>query len=215
MKSHKKTPAIRLVLGLISPKRCEDLLLDWVNLRNEDAAACLQLLKRYRDVFEGLLPVTSTALLSYRDLLRKAWKATPDARRRDWYLFQLRMLFQYQVNARRMGLDPDQLSEEAMRGNEQAGKQLKLLTEPALIDTPIEAALFYLQTRAASRIRICPNLDCPARYFLKSTSNPKQTSCSPECADWVRRDSKRRWWTENRGASADEIYKGERKKGSA
>src|SRR2546427_9719861 len=200
MKSRKKVPPKSLVLGLISAERCESLLISWVNLHNE-SSACLKLLRDYNDVFQSVLPISSAALFSCRRLLRKTWEA-PDARHRDYYLSVLRIYFQHHVNARAAGADVDTLSHQALAGDTEAERRLQALLEPGLTDTTLEAALFYLQTRAGSRIRCCPNPDCSAKYFLKSPTNPKQTSCSPDCADVVRRARKRQWWTDNRSKGA-------------
>jgi hypothetical protein len=72
------------------------------------------------------------------------------------------------------------------------GNHSNSLPEDAEIN-PLSAAIFYFQARLASRARLRPNPPCSAPYFFKDQSNPKQRSCSPECADWVRRDNKRRW----------------------
>jgi hypothetical protein len=214
MKSRKKTPAIGLVLGLISPKRCEDLLYELVNLQ-EETSACWRLFRRFPEVFAVFqADEMLVRAIEYRNRLRHAWEA-PNARRRDWYLYEIRHAFQTRLKALQMGIDLNQALIDAVKGDQEGMEKVRSVSDPGLTESPLEAALYYLQTRAASRIRICPNPDCSAKYFLKSPSNPKQTACSPECADWVRRASKRRWWTENRGASADEIYKGEGKKGVA
>jgi hypothetical protein len=215
MKSRKKHPP--LVLGLLPPARCEELVVEWANLLDE-LEAYLRFVRKYPDVFKGVLsPMLVTfssssesLLRTFRDQLRKAWTAT-DAWRRDWYLFHLRQGFQFQLTARQRGLcvdDQRQLLEKALAGDKEANKQWLELMEPSpeLIDAPIEAALRYLQTRAARRMLRCPNPDCQT-YFLKSPTNPKQTSCSPECADLIRRATKQRWWKENRGAGATEIYR--------
>jgi len=190
---------------MVSAERAERLLLAWSNLR-DDPKACLALLINHQDVFQDVLPIKSTSLFSLRRVLRDAWVAS-DARHRDWYLFQLRLYFQHLINSRKAGVDVDEVSEKAMTGDKDAAQQLLELTKLGDTPTAIEAVLFYLQTRLGSRLRYCPNPDCAAPYFIKSPSNPKQTACSPECADWVRKESKRRWWAENRGAGAGDLYR--------
>ena len=58
--------------------------------------------------------------------------------------------------------------------------------------TPSEQALIYL-FKSASKLRCCPNPECPARYFFALRRNQKY--CSLKCAQAAEREQKRDWWS--------------------
>jgi hypothetical protein len=62
--------------------------------------------------------------------------------------------------------------------------------------TPFEAAVFYFQTSIADLAKHCGNSECPAPYFI--AIKKWQKYCSEKCAGPAARESKRRWWQENR-----------------
>ncbi len=175
------------ILGAISARDAEVLLLDWANLpawgyptvgagkRLRDDSV-KRMLTHHSEIFAFLSDEKEVELLltEVRNWLKRAWDA-PDVRHRDWYLFITR--YQY---------------------------QLRIIGDHRLIPdvpdvTPFEAALFHL-TRIADRMRHCPNPDCSAPYFFRALGKKVQKFCSPECGDPSRRESKSRWWAENRGA---------------
>jgi hypothetical protein len=78
---------------------------------------------------------------------------------------------------------------------EEAKGLLEREAEPPEI-THFEAAVFYLQTSVAERAKYCGGPHCPAPYFV--ATKRWQKYCTEECAGPALRESKRRWWTENR-----------------
>jgi hypothetical protein len=173
------------ILGVISAKQAEKLLLDLVNLpipvfRSKEWPLDPNALKRIRlrhpRVFsfmgkddEGLKLLVGNV----QHFLRLAWDA-PDSREREWNLFMARFVYV-----------------QAEIGTGPFGQMFAKLTFPLLPDkTPFEGAMFYL-TRMTHRMQRCPG-SCPAPYFLKTKKGQK--FCSPECADPSRRESKLRWY---------------------
>lgn len=71
-----------------------------------------------------------------------------------------------------------------------------LLLLPEVPLTSFEAAMFYLQTQLTDSLRRCPNPTCPAPYFFATKKGQK--FCSTVCAEPAQRESKRKWWNENR-----------------
>ena len=57
--------------------------------------------------------------------------------------------------------------------------------------TPFEQALLYL-LKSYAKLRCCPHLECPARYFFALRRN--QRYCSVKCAQIAEREQKRDWW---------------------
>jgi hypothetical protein len=172
------------ILGLISAKQAEKLLLDWVNLQNTPKA-----LERMRlqhpQIFGFIERDASFKELAgnVRHFLRLAWDA-PDSRHRDWQLFRARYAYGQAENGRAFG------------------EKFASLTYPGVPDgTPFEAAMFYL-TRLTHRMLHCPNPACAAPYFFKPIGTKVQKFCSPECANPSRKESKRRWWNTKRGKTA-------------
>lgn len=52
----------------------------------------------------------------------------------------------------------------------------------------------------AHYLRICPNSDCRARYFIAGRKDQKY--CSPVCAEPAKLAAKRKWWNTNRGSES-------------
>jgi hypothetical protein len=57
-----------------------------------------------------------------------------------------------------------------------------------------ELALMYCM-RSAERLRVCPNTECVAPYFIAQRRTQKY--CSEKCAQPSQREFKRRWWDEH------------------
>jgi hypothetical protein len=57
--------------------------------------------------------------------------------------------------------------------------------------TPLEQGLIYL-FKSVDKVRCCPTLECPARYFFAERRN--QRYCSEQCAQIAEREQKREWW---------------------
>ena len=72
---------------------------------------------------------------------------------------------------------------------------LNRIGDPPTYALPLETLVYYFR-RNSDRALHCQNPDCPAPYFFRKKKG--QESCSTKCAEWSRRESKRRWWNENR-----------------
>jgi hypothetical protein len=192
------------ILGAISSTQAERLLTDWANvpgtwplvddeasyLRTNDALA--RFVRRYPDIDSD---VPSLQIIVLRDFLRKAWDAI-DPRNRDWFLFKFRdMYLQVMLRVRAVTSEgeygPMPLLIPATVAEAQAA--IGPRNDPPPI-TRIEAAVIHLQ-RSSKALR-CPNPTCSAPYFFATKQGQK--FCSPECATPSRRESKRRWWHENK-----------------
>ena len=207
--SHKKRGQI---LGVISPVRAERLLVDVANLPvaewwvAEWRAALDRILSRYPEIFGALdnpdhpglgliredatdtpvgrltLATVDAIVAQLAHYLRRAWDAQ-DLRHREWYLFEMRREYQIRVLAR---------GDFGNLGEPQKARKARAEVPPI---TPLEAALYHLQ-RLGDRARHCPNPECPAPYFI--TTKNRQRYCSEKCAGVGERESKRKWWHENR-----------------
>jgi hypothetical protein len=200
------------ILGVISRKRAESLLLDWVNLPNDIGIAPVpgpieRMSKLYPEVFanfqgpegprkpgEAVHTERSTRrsllhmlLATVRDDLRGVWDA-PDARQRDWQIFRMRQSYWQDGLAAESVLRP--------QGEKTNTEQWNSVPDV----TPFEAVMFYLQTYA-DRTRHCPSPLCPAPYFLAAKRSQKY--CSEACAGPALREAKRRWWNENRAKNGE------------
>jgi hypothetical protein len=198
------------IQGVISARFAEKLLTDWVNLlgewpRLENDESLRQtseqidwICRWYPDVFEDCPPLPTVVL---REILRKAWDA-PDLRHRDWFMFKFRDYYQQtvlRVQAVRADLNPGQIPPEMPVIVPSTRDEVLESTGPRNDPPPItliEAVAFYFQ-RNANRARRCPNPECEFPYFLARKKGQKY--CSEKCAKPARRESKRKWWSENRG----------------
>lgn len=203
MQKNSRQKSSDKILGVITARKAERVLLDWVNLpsvaEGVDSDKYEQILQHHSDVFtledtraeaqKAWRQELNRALQTGQACLRRVWDA-PDPRRRDWHIFVLRGLYQ---DSQRRVLAPVRGVFTSMRDAHDF-----LPDVPAV--TPVEAALFYLQSRLAHRMLHCPNPTCAAPYFFKTKKVQKY--CSPECADPARREAKRIWWNQNRGKGA-------------
>jgi len=185
--SSSRKDGVRLLGTTVTPAAADDFLLRLANLAdNPDAAA--HLLAKYPE----MLPVIGHVrqVFAFRRELRRAWNSQ-DARTRDWYLSSLRrgaaLLTRFPELKERMRQMPDQPTDE----------DLDYLTEPPPQITPFEAALYYFQARVGDLAKRCAHVDCPAPYFI--ASKRAQKFCSEKCAGPANRESKRKWWADNRG----------------
>lgn len=135
-------------------------------------------------------------LLILRDELRKAWD-TADEWDRDWYVHQFR------DNVRTFALWPQE--QEAIARTRGLGG-LAMFSSPEFqqwendrfrppLRDELNVALFHLQ-RIGELAKHCRGPECQAPYFI--ALKRWQKYCSPECTGPATRDSKRRWWRENR-----------------
>jgi predicted nucleic acid-binding Zn ribbon protein len=168
------------ILGMITPRRAEDLLTTWANLTTPDQIKRMR--RFYSDVVGSLL--TDQDLLEMRDDIRLAWDAQ-DRRHRDWYLFLLRLNFQHNVVIR-----------DTMAKTEPADPfrlEARFKAIPAL--TPFEAAIVHFQNAVADRAKHCSSPVCGDPYFI--AVKRWQKFCSEQCAGPANRESKRKWWQEH------------------
>jgi hypothetical protein len=224
MKKSSQEPK-RQVLGVISAKRAEQMLTEWVNTDpsdlTENAKAKFlweRFFRRYPEIpsvtVDSIVPTTDTNFnrfrqqvkmaLSVAGYLRRAWDA-PDLRKSDWYTRAAQSEYEYLAASARHGVTP---LEEVMERNKDGTvvrrsaedrakieSALREIGEPPAVITPVEAATFYLQHNR-DRALHCPNPECPAPYFFRTKKGQK--FCSPECAKPSQRESKRQWWAANR-----------------
>lgn len=185
------------ILGVISAARAVSLLLDWVNmpgmwpLRDEGHPellkfrdAQLRMQRRYGELSDQPGVIGHPFL---REFLRKAWISS-DTRERDWYLFELREIYNQMARRGKMSLRERQQDDLAVE-----------VSDPRYSPPPIgplEAALFYFQ-RIGHRARYCLNKECSAPYFFATRKGQKY--CSEKCALPAQQEAKRKWWHANRG----------------
>jgi hypothetical protein len=150
-------------------------------------------------------------------LLRDGWSAS-DPRHREWCFIRTRLA--YHVEMERLsdavreltmghsevrevidGVVQPRRSTPPITIDSRDGMQFAFLTGLLLLPevplTAFEAAMFYLQTKLIDKLRRCPNATCPAPYFFATKKGQK--FCSTVCAEPAQRESKRKWWNENRG----------------
>lgn len=187
----------RQVLGIISPSQAENLLSDWANMpgpwpleaMSKESAlklrdAAMRLRRRYKPI---LGDSSAFGHLWLRNMLRRTWDSS-DIREAEWFLFRFRD--SYAAMVRRQAMTAQDREKEDFTTDV---KGPRYALPPA---TAIEAAAFHLQ-RNLHRALHCPNLECPAPYFFAKKKGQK--FCSSACAQPAQRESKRKWWHENRG----------------
>ena len=184
------------ILGIVPPARAEDFLQWFANLGDDDAD---QLFSKYPEMFHP--STTPEQVMAYGRKLRLAWKS-PDERIRDWYIFSLRHA--HALGERSLHA-PHEVAAEVLstpRAQQTLWKEKDYdwLSAPPPHVTPFEAVLYYFQTRVGDLAKYCGHVDCPAPYFI--AKKRAQKFCSEECAGPANRESKRKWWSENRGKAA-------------
>jgi len=206
MEKSKRPPTvleIRHQAKWLRPEQSMLLLHEWVNLSQDPGAMDhfkLTIARGLDAGFEKLLPEVKSyeevskesdapadvamAQASYKDLfdlirncLRHIWE-DPNARRKETLILGLRDY----VN----GLSKP-LPQRIYRLTPFAYWGEPSPEEP----TPLVQALIYL-FKSVSKLRCCPNAECPARYFFGLRRN--QRYCSLKCAQGAEREQKRDWW---------------------
>jgi hypothetical protein len=150
-------------------------------------------------------------------LLREGWSAS-DPRRREWCFIRTRWAYHVEMERLNDIIQELTMGRSEVREVRDGVAQPKRSTPPIIVDsrenmhfafltgllllpqvplTPFEAAMFYLQTKLIDKLRLCPNPRCPAPYFFATKKGQK--FCSTVCAEPAQRESKRKWWNENRG----------------
>jgi hypothetical protein len=178
----------------------EALLYDWANLPfhpknrrdlEKRAPEYDRMLERYPEIFDFSTDWEAQyrVLVTYRGVLRDIWD-TPDARRRDWLIFELRDAYQRERTQARTEVRE---TFELMPRSGLYGGYFGAVPE----ETAFESAMVHL-ARTTHLLLHCPNVGCAAPYFFRSKKGQK--FCSPACADPSRRESKRRWHQNRKGA---------------
>jgi hypothetical protein len=209
MSKSSRQPRSR-ILGVISIVRAEQLLTEWVNTDLTGMAGANgweRLFQRYPEI----LPIPISDIVPVREAnfdrfhqqmemaeavaagLGRAWDAA-DLRHFEWYTWKTQLEYEWEAASTRHNLTPSHLMSQPDEARKVATAILES-EEPPVIITPVEAAIFHLR-RNRKRALHCPNPDCPAPYFFASKKGQKY--CSSECAKPSQRESKRRWWAENR-----------------
>ena len=206
--------------GILSPEKAETVLKELANLPGEigdlitdrDALdthapetarlrrahqhavdGIKRLQDHYSEAFEYVGPV---AILTLRDLLRKAWTAQ-NPRHAEWFLFRFRTLAANTMRRERevrdaarssAGLSPETPSDIPATFEE--AKRFIQQSEPPPV-SHLEAASVFLATNLR-RTLYCPNGECVTPYNFRTKMGQK--FCSPECARPSRLESQRRWW---------------------
>ena len=167
----------------------------------------------YPKIFQGYSEADMFAL---RQLLRRAWTST-DPREREWLVFLLRK-FHAEIISRLQAFqeDPEKMVRERKSRIDYVRENLEKSANPARwlfnvmdsdqvhaarTDGPpprseFEDIAFHLQ-KNLDRALQCPNPECPAPYFFGKEKG--QRYCSPDCAQYGQRESKKKWWREHHG----------------
>jgi hypothetical protein len=143
--------------------------------------------KKKKEAFLEITGIVGNPWL--REMLRRAWD-TPDSREREWLCFRIRDHFAVMMRRRNM------THEEMLKEESDVTITGPRYTAPPI--TPFEAAIFHFQNQD-KRVRHCRNPECQEPYFFARKRN--QEYCSPDCAEYGQRESKKKWWNENRGKS--------------
>jgi hypothetical protein len=179
--------------------------------------------EHYREIFDKC---TEADMIWLRQLLLRAWTSA-DPGEKEWFVFLFRK-FHADVMRRAQSFQDDageKLLRDCRHRNatlseffatpEKSGPLDMTIAEllyhlvdsdqieearTALKDGPpprseFEEIAFYLQRNLTRAVR-CQNPDCPAPFFF--TKN-KQRYCCGDCAEYGQRESKKKWWRENRG----------------
>lgn len=171
--------------------------------------------ERYPTMFANC---SESDVLWMRYLLRKAW-TSPDPREKDWFIFLLRkfhadtslLVHTFQENAEAMMRGWESRNENvlsSLQRSKQRAETLYHVMDGDLIeqaraalrdgappDSEFEKVALYLQ-RNSRRALFCPNPECANPYFFSNKRG--QSYCSHRCAQYGQRESKKKWWQENR-----------------
>ncbi len=185
----------------LGQRQTERLLTDWANIPDLHAQkrqdGIVKLIRHYPELFPpmnrsagavqvGTVPIPYphwAFVLDVQEYLTKAWN-TSDPRHRDWCIFKVRDQYRFGVSKISEGQSP---SFPDRQGPD----------EPPPL-SPLERAMTHFQ-RNSDRARHCLNPECPAPYFFAPPKKKGQKYCSEKCAGVGTRESKKRWWNENRG----------------
>lgn len=201
------------ILGIASAQKLERFVLELANLphnlfprQGKLTPEVQRILERYPDVTkEADLSADPTfdligLLYLLRDSLRKAWK-TSDVREREWYLFRFRENYHQVCIHQLYGGHAAFVDKLGKADNGLTYWKTRMEMAERMDSAPnatfLEAAAYHFQ-RISHRARHCANPGCGIQpYFL--AEKPRQRYCSEVCAAPGLRESKRRWWNQNRG----------------
>lgn len=199
------------ILGILSEKRAEAFLIDCANLESTPQSKesdLLRLSTRYADFVSR--PVSSAHRLELSSafgflalLLQKGWDA-PTMRERAWFFRDAESF------SRLLSAKPEDWGKwNTGHMSPDYPATFRVITyafvNPPAQPTPLEAVFHYLWQHMEHALH-CSNPECPAPYFFATKKSQKY--CSPECAEPARRESKLKWWNENRASTPKTQVKG-------
>lgn len=188
------------ILGVITPARAEAFLTRLANRNLEKDIEKLKLAyPEMTEPLEGRPQQWGDPLYWVQIYLRSAWTA-PDDRTRDWYLYELRRHYRDATTEASLSRENPKLAHDFFSAIPAPGIQQELVDErflqPPPEKTPFEAAVSYFQDKIGNRAKHCAHDDCPEPYFI--AEKRWQKFCSEACAGPANRESKRKWWKDNR-----------------
>jgi hypothetical protein len=173
MQNHTNNLAIHCRAPLKMAWYYRRLLLDWVNLGGRETAEKLRRLHP-----RVIAPIagqdTEYVVTNVKMLLQRAWESE-DARDRTWCLNLARTLYARGCVAAAFGFGFYDLFPGMPQG------------DAAIFDS----ALFYAQTKLASKMQVC-RAKCVTPYFFRE--DKRQRYCCTDCRDPARDAGQRKYW---------------------
>lgn len=164
-------------LALPQAARPDELLREFVNLRDRDAAA--RFIRRYgvpRPEYG------EDECLWARDLFRKIWERKHTDEKIEEQLELLLGIYIHRKGSKEYYERP------ALRVD---WNRRSIRTVPRdLLDLIVVTLLVN-----AKRLRLCANQECPARYFVARRTD--QRYCPGDCAQLAQREHKQAWWAKH------------------
>lgn len=184
------------ILGVVTPTRAKVFLTRLANRSLDKDSAKLRL--AYPEMVEPLPDSWEVALSWVQIYLRLAWD-TPDERYREWYLHEMRRHYRDSVTEASFRQEEPKLGPLLFSAIPAAGIDRDLVDERLIrppVVTPFEGAAFYFQSRVGNLAKHCQHSECAEPYFI--ADKRWQKFCSEACAGPANRESKRKWWRENK-----------------
>jgi hypothetical protein len=192
---------VNKLLGVITQARAEAFLLRLANRDLEADPMAERLRFTYPEMgapFGTHLQLWSEALRWVQVYLRLAWRA-PDDRYREWCLYEMRRYWRDSTVVVAFHTEEPRITHDIFSAVPAPG------IDPSLVDkrmieppniTAFEAAAFYFQSRIGDLAKYCGNPHCREPYFIADKRSQK--FCSEKCAGSGNRESKRKWWRNNK-----------------
>jgi hypothetical protein len=159
---------VQTVVAKDQARKRTELLLNLVNLPDH---YCEQFRRRFGNLYR--LPGDDPLLLECRNQLRRLWSGDRSAG----------FLLESWVRQANRSAEPSWVL--TVFGDGQHGVRPNVHVFPL--------SLAFGATELASKMALCANPDCPARYFLKGRKS--QRFCDrPACAVYGQREHKKTWW---------------------